>query len=85
MKPQTQTQERSYRHDILDDMVEKLEDRTKTLMPYENEIAQSAKQIMVSEVFRSLLYWLRIIEEVYIEMEEMEESKIQLNNELKKV
>lgn len=61
-----QTQERTYRHDILDDIVEQLEDKTQSLMPYENEIAQSAKQIMVSEVYRSLLYWLRIIEEVYI-------------------
>lgn len=61
-----QTQERTYRHTILDDTVEQLEEKViKFLMPYDNEIAQSAKQIMISEVYRSLLYWLRIIEEVY--------------------
>lgn len=63
MKPQTQ--ERSYRHDVLDDIVQQLEEKVNTLIPHDNEIASSAKQIMVSEVYRSLLYWLRIIEEVY--------------------
>lgn len=67
MRPRPEV--RTFRHKVIDDVLDVLTEAMPILMPYDNKDAKIAQDIMIRQVYNCLAHWLRIIEEAYNEEE----------------